>query len=287
MQYPKTHFSVASSSEQLRREYFTVSTVPRRDVSPRPTSSQIAELEQLADPGKRLIYEQQLGIGGEEICKAIENEFNVWTQIARFGLIALAVLNLFAAENTIRFYGFLFAPDFKEHVEVEFGEFVQEYSDRGGRISDHRYYSRFSSSSKRWQFVLDHPILLQLPTVGVLVLLGIKGSSWLNRLVARRITRVRLSGKDDTSVRRFWITTVAIIVSAFWLTDLLFGFDRVVPAVLCRKVVHFSNVLRGHFGKLLDVSVSGGQKRRDGRSALRSESVAMRAGNFLDETVGA
>jgi len=191
----------------------------------------MAELEKLVDPVKRALYDHELGFEEPTVSQAIQGEQNSWKGILKYGLACLAFLLVLAGDNVVRLYGFAFAPDFKERQAMEFGEFERE--DGMGRVvevSDHRYYSVFSSSSKTWQFVLGHPtFLLQLPTVAALVLLAMKGSAWVDRFVTRRIVRVRMNGEDDTLERRLWVALAALFVGTLWLQVFLFGYDRIVP----------------------------------------------------------
>ncbi len=191
----------------------------------------MVELEKLVDPVKRALYDHELGFDESTISHAILSEPNSWKGILKYGLACLAFLLVLAGENVVRMYGFMFAPDFKETVAIEFGEFERE--DGMGRVvevSDHRYYSVFSSSSKSWQFILGHPtLLLQLPTVAALVLLALKWSVGVDRVVSRRIARVRMNGEDDTSERRLWASLTTLFVSSLWLAFYLFGYNRLVP----------------------------------------------------------
>ncbi len=131
-------------------------------------------------------------------------------------------------DNVVRLYGFMFAPDFTETRAIEFGEFEFEINERHSEVTDHIYYSVFSSSSEGWQFILRHPGLLWWPTIAATIFLAWKGSEWFNAFVSKRIARVRLNGEDDTSERRLWNALAVLVVSLFWIVLCLFGSNRVV-----------------------------------------------------------
>jgi hypothetical protein len=226
MYYPETHLKIATSSREIRQGYLIAKSGPRES-----NENQLVELEKLIDPVKRALYDHELGLDELTIGQAIQNESNSWAEILKYGLVCLAVLLLLASDNVVRLYGFMLAPDFKEKVAVEYGEFERE--DGMGRVvevSDHRYYSVYSSSSKTWQFILAHPFfLLQLPTIAALVLIAFKGGKWFNRFVSMRIARARANGEDDTLERRLWVAVALLSVSSLWLVACLFGSNRMVP----------------------------------------------------------
>lgn len=227
MYYPETELKIAATSREVRQDYLISKTCPRAEDG----AKQSVELEKLIDPVKRALYDHELGFDESTISQAIQNESNSWTGILKYGLAWLAVLSLFASDNVVRLYGFMFAPNFTETRAVKFGEFERENGmGRVVEVSDHRYYSVYSSSSKTWQFILAHPtFLLQLPTVAALVLIALKGSKWFNRFVSKRIAYARVNGEDDTLERRIWVAFALLSVSSLWLVAYLFGYNRMIP----------------------------------------------------------
>jgi hypothetical protein len=227
MWYPNTDLAVASSTKELRQVYLAA----KQSKPCGYDEQQMQELETIAEPTSRARYDEQLGFDGAMLREAVASQDGSWFTVIKYGAGILAFFTLLVGDNLCRLYGYVFAPDFKEHTVMIEGSFEKE--DGFGRVtevSDHAFISDFYSSSKVSQFILKHPLFaLQLPSILVLWWMAANGSKAWNRFVAGRITEVRLHGEDDTSTRRRWVVLSWLAVLLPWLVLFLFGYDRLVP----------------------------------------------------------
>lgn len=241
MLYPGTSLDVGASSRQVRQAYMHVQTTGSEcssdDERSRALSVRLVgggrkpEWTRLVDPVKRALYDNELGIDEETLTTEIREVNREFEQGVRWSLLLLAFFVLVASDNVTRLWGYALAPGFTETRHIAFGEFEAPNA-RGdvAYVSDHKYYSEFSSDTPFWQFVLHHRTwMLHLPTIALLAFLGTKGCNRFSVLVAKRIMQTRMNGEDDTSVRRLWLVLTTITICGLYVLLYFFGYDRIVP----------------------------------------------------------
>src|SRR5262249_15687334 len=139
LDYPKTGLSVGASSKELRQKYLEA----RRARDDCPYGAQhMQELETLADPVKRAIYDEQLGFRSL-VAKPIAGHDD--SEFLKYGAFVIGLFFLMGMGISIaRLYGCLFESDFKELAFARNG-------DEGVY-----YESEFSPSGSFSQMVLNY-----------------------------------------------------------------------------------------------------------------------------------